>query len=1048
MRHYILAIALCASSAATVRGQETWMIYQAGPSGLRVELLPSDAATPAKALVVWSDGLAERWRVVGAGWRVPAGLQDAPALTAADTPTRSVALAGSGTSEFAQFTLELDQLRAAVVARDLESAFLTPPRESACLSGRITIRRMPRTQGAMFPAGTAVLSQAGIAKKSWRIAFAEGQEKCVWSETGAPAKEFPEGLPPGSYALVMAGKKTVFQIEPAGLAARVLQPIANAEALLGKKDPPLFAAFAFDHLLGQLDDNAVPKYLADALDFLDRQPQVSVRLKKQRALLLDWLRTPPEQRARAIRSAQASREQPVGIDEIDAARGLLERGDKDAAAKLLKRFTGAGPGGRARGLAELYLGVLEAEGGAACADKAEQHFGRAAELLASAPAADRLRLYNNRADYFHQQAQDHLYNHALRMAAGVDRPLASVLRSWTAALTDYTLAAKLADESKLPAEQAALAVNLARHHALLADFVRTLDANKSAGEIAAAADAQAQAWSAAALKASASIPLLSGMALELKAQLAFRNGAADDASKLARQAQAHYLDAGFVAGIENLQRLQALAATDADEALGHYRLSALISESLRQRMPADRMGAGRAGFFARKAWVFDKMAELLIKQDRAEEALQIVELARARTLQDCLPTNSRLADALDPQAAEMSALLARWPAETVALEYFLGGEHACVFFIGTNGKVRAIPLTDERGRPLASKALVGRVHHFLRDVEGQSAKMAQRILAKKGFDHVWQDDLHGLYQTLVPTEIRKEIAQAKTTVIVPQHILHYFPFAALVTQRDAQARGPRAMAMPRFWIEEPGQRVIAPSLTLWHSLRGRALEPVRQVTAIGLVQAPGADRLDGVEADLKNLQAAFGPHLRQIVDGKQASVAVARQALSMPGMLFIGTHGFNDGERPLQSFLLLMPAPDGKTPEEQSGRLTAQAVFDLSVRADLVVMSACYSGLGERSPLPGDDLFGLQRAFLQSGSRAVIAGLWDVFDGTAPDLMNGFFERFSKGESAADALQNSQRGFLQNLRTSGKTEPYLHPYFWAVYSLIGDGRVQFTKKAG
>ena len=77
----------------------------------------------------------------------------------------------------------------------------------------------------------------------------------------------------------------------------------------------------------------------------------------------------------------------------------------------------------------------------------------------------------------------------------------------------------------------------------------------------------------------------------------------------------------------------------------------------------------------------------------------------------------------------------------------------------------------------------------------------------------------------------------------------------------------------------------------------------------------------------------------------------------------------------------------------------------------------------------------------------MIAGLWDVYDGTAPDLMKGFFERFEKGQPVrAGAAGSQQLDFLQKLRKSGKTEPYLHPYFWSVYSLVGDERVHFEKK--
>src|SRR5205085_7762998 len=128
---------------------------------------------------------------------------------------------------------------------------------------------------------------------------------------------------------------------------------------------------------------------------------------------------------------------------------------------------------------------------------------------------------------------------------------------------------------------------------------------------------------------------------------------------------------------------------------------------------------------------------------------------------------------------------------------------------------------------------------------------------------------------------------------------------------------------------------------------------------------------------------------------------------------------------------ILLSSSESEAPSEAAqrdandGRLTAREIFARPVNADLIVMSACYSGLGDRSPLPGDDLFGLQRAFLNSGARTVVSGLWDVYDDTAPQLMNGFFERFAKGESVAAALHNSQRAFVARLRGSGKSEPWL-----------------------
>jgi CHAT domain-containing protein len=67
--------------------------------------------------------------------------------------------------------------------------------------------------------------------------------------------------------------------------------------------------------------------------------------------------------------------------------------------------------------------------------------------------------------------------------------------------------------------------------------------------------------------------------------------------------------------------------------------------------------------------------------------------------------------------------------------------------------------------------------------------------------------------------------------------------------------------------------------------------------------------------------------------------------------------------------------------------------------------------------------------------------LWDVYDGKAPELMNGVFQRLSKGESTAEALAGSQREFIKKYRDLPEPRRYFtHPYFWAVYSVWGDDR--------
>ena len=151
---------------------------------------------------------------------------------------------------------------------------------------------------------------------------------------------------------------------------------------------------------------------------------------------------------------------------------------------------------------------------------------------------------------------------------------------------------------------------------------------------------------------------------------------------------------------------------------------------------------------------------------------------------------------------------------------------------------------------------------------------------------------------------------------------------------------------------------------------------------VGLVEVAVAPALPGVQRDLESVQTVFQGRLGGVWFGDDATVANAKRALGHAGLLLLATHGTNLADRPLESFLVLQPQ------EGNDGHSTAAELFETRVGADLVVMNACYSGLADASPLPGDDLFGLQRALLQA-ARTVVAGLWDVYDGTAPELIRG-----------------------------------------------------------
>ena len=869
------------------------------------------------------------------------------------------------------------------------------------------------------------------------ISFKQGETTARWNDlTGLP-KAWKAGLPEGKYTLhakTDLGPQTVtFIVEADSTRTAVLKRVNNVSSVLGTEDPlvPLLTAHV---MLYQIPTDRNPPYLADALDVLDSLP------KERRGAYLTRLRESVHGRllepGRLIPVLPA--DLPTGDKAIDEVRGFLAAGQWGRASNRLDALEDAT--GRTQALALLYRGVALSESGFKGEDEADDCFLAAiTRLKTDGKLDDRYRAYVNYAGFQANRALDRLHNQPFQAAAGVAHPLTTALAAWSLAAENYSLALDLASELD-PSDRAAVHVNLARLHAILADTLHGLQKADNQKTVQAAVEASrrtAAKHARAVIETKNAEPVVQALAESILAQLSLRMGNLNDCRKGAERARRLYIDAGSLPGVENAHRLLGLAylaeksAEGRKNALRHLQVAWEIGEVLREQYPAGKAGTSRAGFFARRAPVADLLIELLIEENRPVEALALVEQARARSLQDFLHS-AALAETSGRPTRSVTELLADWPKDTVALTYHLGPEKGWVFLVEPPGRVRAFPLAGPKGEPIQPTQIVQRVRKFIREIDHLLDRERNRVLARK-YDHSWQEHLHELYQILIPAEAAGALKKSKLAVIVPQHMLHYLPFAALVTQPD-RGRDSSEVPRPRFLVEEQVNIIQVPSLTVWDRLRQVPASQIQDVRAIGHADASG---LPGVAQDLANLKAAFGSRVKAIHTGNAAHEANAKTILATPGLAFFGSHGHERPDRPLDGQLIF----EAPSPGNEDGLLTAAEVYAKPVRADLVVMSACYSGRADRSPLPGDDLFGLQRAFLQSGSKTVICGLWDVYDGKAPELMNGVFQRLVTGESAAAALAGSQREFIKKYRDLPEPRRYFtHPYFWAVYSVWGDDR--------
>jgi CHAT domain-containing protein len=144
-------------------------------------------------------------------------------------------------------------------------------------------------------------------------------------------------------------------------------------------------------------------------------------------------------------------------------------------------------------------------------------------------------------------------------------------------------------------------------------------------------------------------------------------------------------------------------------------------------------------------------------------------------------------------------------------------------------------------------------------------------------------------------------------------------------------------------------------------------------------------------------------------------------------MLHFATHGFVNSERPELSGLLLAQDTTGG----EDGVLYSGEIYNLKLNADLVVLSACETGLGKIQK--GEGIIGLTRALLYAGAKNMIVSLWQVADESTSDLMVDFYKNSleNKGQIAySEALRNAKLKMISEGR-------YAHPLYWSPFILIG-----------
>ncbi|MCO6492350.1 MAG: CHAT domain-containing protein [Phaeodactylibacter sp.] len=282
-----------------------------------------------------------------------------------------------------------------------------------------------------------------------------------------------------------------------------------------------------------------------------------------------------------------------------------------------------------------------------------------------------------------------------------------------------------------------------------------------------------------------------------------------------------------------------------------------------------------------------------------------------------------------------------------------------------------------------------------------------------------------LYRMLV--EPVEAYIEGEALAIVPDGALAYLPFELLLSEPSPAVGLPharRAYLLKQYSI----RNLFSANAALQARYNQAAVPARREVLALAPSfekgEGPAADSslpaLPGARQELESLERGFrGLFLRD----EAASEAAFRKYCRRYGVYHVATHTRIDQRLPAASHLLL-EAGGG-----QDGRLHVYELYSMRLDAELAVLSACNTGIGEIKI--GEGSASLAHAFAYAGCSDLVMSLWPVKDRTTPVLIGRFYENLAEGMGRCEALRQAKLYCLEY------DDLFAHPYFWSGFTYVG-----------
>lgn len=329
----------------------------------------------------------------------------------------------------------------------------------------------------------------------------------------------------------------------------------------------------------------------------------------------------------------------------------------------------------------------------------------------------------------------------------------------------------------------------------------------------------------------------------------------------------------------------------------------------------------------------------------------------------------------------------------------------------------------------------------LHDIEGVSDDIEnlRKTVINSNFEK-YKELAYSLYTSLFEP-LEKYIDRRKLTII-PDHSLHYLPFELLLTGMDGRRYSDLSFLVRNYEISyAPSASVLGVMqekvrvqrnrmLTLAPFQTGPDPSVIRQESNINLAQFTSlpltryeTESIATVFQGQRGIRDWFsGRHVTKQINDEANKSLLKTKNLDEYAYIHMATHAFVNEQTPALSGILLAPG------ENDNGVLYLSEIYSLKLNAELVVLSACDTGLG--SLYRGEGMVGFTRAFIYAGAANIMVSLWKVSDRPTAELMISFYDKYMRGASKTGSLRDAKLAMINNPVTAD-------PKNWAAFVLAG-----------